>query len=122
MPLFEFGCPSCETVEEHYLPLASSADPNCERCGAATKRMISRFGIVFTGPITSKYNDKTLDGGHLEGHYAYTRDSKPVWIDSFQAQKEFCKQNGFINPKDIGPAEVSADGKSVSTRGLPGSW
>jgi len=124
MPVFEVGCTSCNSITEHYLPHSDSPNPPCEECGGPTVRMISRFGVVFTGNFSMKYVDKKIDGyeAQADGHYGFERDGSPTWISDFQSQREFCKRNGFINPKDIGPAEVSSDGKKTSSRGLPGQW
>lgn len=103
-------------------------DPDCETCGAKRKRAISTFGIVRTGILSRKYNDRKLEGSTMEGHWVKATDpatgkrTKDVFIETFQQQKEFCKQEGYHNPWDLGPAEAGADGKSISTRGLPGSW
>jgi hypothetical protein len=84
---------------------------------------------VWTGEITTKYNDKNADGYHQEGHWAYrvrssmSGEPEPVWIDTFQKQKEFCKQEGLVNPKDLPThADVSDDGKRLRSRGMPGAW
>jgi hypothetical protein len=90
--------------------------------------MISTFGIVFTGAITKKYNDPRADNAHEEGHWTYaTRNDdgskcapKPVFISTFQEQAEHCKRERVMNPREIGPVEVSSDGKKFSSVGLPG--
>lgn len=133
MPLYESACASNVCVEfarpvEWRASTWETPDPSCVECGGPTKRMISQFGIVFTGPLTAKYNDPKADNAHQEGHYAWrtknTKDGKPemVWIDSFDAQREHCRSEGLVNPKDLGPGEVGGDGKTLSTRGMPGCW
>jgi putative FmdB family regulatory protein len=43
MPLYDFGCPSCETRFEELQPLAA-APPRCPRCGGTqTERVIASF-------------------------------------------------------------------------------
>lgn len=122
------GCPAHGRIFEAYLNRWDDPNKPCAECGGATGRHISGFGIVFTGVITAKYNDPTLDGGHQDGHFAWrtkdTKSGKPElqFIETFQDQREFAKAEGCINPKDIGPVEVGSDGKSISSRGLPGCW
>jgi putative FmdB family regulatory protein len=130
MPLFEFFCDKDGSVNEHYLSSHDKPNPPCDHCGGETMRVISGFNVVFTGPITKKYNDPNADNAHVEGHWSWETKGpggekikpRPVFIDSFQAQREFCRREGLVNPKDIGPVEVGSDGKSSSSRGMPGCW
>jgi hypothetical protein len=134
MPLFESACPSRDCPDyaqpvEHYYPYSHSTTLPCEKCGGPTVKLVSQFHVVFTGPITAKYNDKHLDGAHREGHWGFNKDpvtgkSTPAFIETFQQQKDFCKRNKLVNPKDAPTNfEVSADGTTIqNTRGLPGSW
>lgn len=135
MPIREFACPT-EGCAEHGIVREgyfrnSDPDPNCATCGTAQQVQISRFGIVWTGPLTTRYNDRRLEGSHVEGHWQYSRqtlDGKPkaVWIDSVQKSKEFAKAEGLVSPfSQNAPAlnmEISGDGKSATTQGQPGCW
>lgn len=84
--------------------------------------------MVFTGDLTSKkYKDPKSEGYREGGHWAVDKsgvDGNPrhVYIETFQQQKEFCKRNGLVNPKDIGPMDAASDGKKSSSTGLPGAW
>ena len=129
MPLREGQCNSCQSVREWYQATRSEPDPPCDVCGGILDRFASRFAVVFTGPITSKYNISGRDDSHQEGHVAWrTRSSRsgnpePVRITTWQQQKEYCKQEGLLNPGDLSSnAEVSSDGKKLYTRGMPGQW
>lgn len=135
MPLFEHACPNekCSAyrvVEEHYFSQADAPLPACSVCGSVQQRIISRFGVVWTGVITAKYNDSKLERSHSETQYMWTRqtpDGKPkcVPITTFQEQREFCKREGLVNPSSVhfnSNTEVSADGKATSSQGLPGCW
>lgn len=129
MPIYENWCPACSVRREFFSHRVTEENPPCESCGGTTGRIISSFQIIWTGPLTAKYNDPKLEGAEREGHWAWRRRSslsgnpEPVYIDSFQKQTEFCKEEGLINPKDLPRnLEVSADGKSASSRGLPGQW
>lgn len=96
--------------------------------------MISAFAVVFTGALSaSKYNQDVKGGlpeqRHMDGHWAWRRRSsksgqpEPVWIDNFATQAQFCKEEGLVNPRDLpSNLEAGADGKSISTRGMPGCW
>lgn len=104
-------------------------DPPCILCGEKTRRVWSSFGIVFTGALTARYNEPDRDNAHVEGHWAYPRrtdDGKtpsPVWIDTWQKQREFCKENNFYRPDETGTfAEISDDGRNLTGRGCKGQW
>lgn len=133
MPIFESFCPSEACVQqgvpfEWLSRVIDNEEPTCESCGGETRRMISGFAVVFTGPITKKYNDPKSENYDQEGHWAYrkkgTKSGKPepVFIETFQQQAEFCRAEGLVNPKDTGPVSVGADGRCQSPRGLPGAW
>lgn len=135
MPIREFacetqGCFEHGIVRENFFHV-SDPDPTCESCGMVKKQRISRFGIVWTGPLTTRYNDKRLESAHVEGHWQYSRNTpdgkpKPVWIDSVQKSKEFAKSEGLVSPFSLnapsGGMEISDDGKKATTQGQPGSW
>lgn len=121
-------CPSFRQLRE-WLDKAEPRVKPCPTCGSALFRLVSRFGIVWTGHLTTKYNDKRSEDYHQEGHWAYrvrssqSGEPEPVWIDSFQKQKEFCKEEGLVNPKDLPTnADISADGRKLRSQGMPGSW
>jgi len=135
MPLYESFCPACDPAIqkpiEHYYSRSNSPMCECETCGLETKKLISGFAVVFCGVIVgSKYGDKSVEGNDTtkDGHWAWRRRSgkngKPekCQINTFQEQREFCKAEGLVNPKDIGPMEVHSDGVGASTRGMPGAW
>ena len=128
MPILEGRCPSCGFRTEHFYHHADDVI-YCDACGSVAERMASRFAVVFSGVIGSKYKDKNGPGGYKDGTWAWDKDipeigqkAGPRYLETFQDQKEYCKRNKLINPKDLGPVEVGSDGKSVSTRGLPGSY
>ena len=133
MPLIESSCqsPGCAAHGkpiEHFLWHWDSPLPVCESCGGPTKREMSTFAVVFTGALTARYNDKRLENSHQDGHVAWERDATgkphPVHIETFDQQRDFCKRNHLMNPKDAPTnCEVSEDGRTVlNTRGLPGSY
>lgn len=135
MPIFEYCCKNeaCEDyahAHEHYVATSDKPDPNCDSCGLPTGRMISTFGVVFTGPITKRYNDPNADNAHMESHWVWETKGpggekikpRPLLIEDFQQQREYAKREGLVNPKDVGPMEVGSDGKSFSSRGMPGCW
>lgn len=133
MPLFEstcftIGCSLRDVPVEHYYKNSTEPMQPCESCGCGTLKVeFSRFGIVFTGVITAKYNDREKDGAHRDGHWGFDKgpDGKtttPCRIETWQDQKDYCKRNGLMNPKDMGRNyNVAKDGRTVeSPMGLPG--
>jgi predicted nucleic acid-binding Zn ribbon protein len=135
MPIREFACetetcPEHGVVRENYFR-NSDPDPTCEACGAVKKARISRFGIVWTGPLTTRYNDPKLESAHREGHWAYRRNTpsgkpEPVFISTPQESREFARSEGLVSPFDSNAPplnmEISGDGKSATTCGQPGAW
>jgi len=107
MPIFEIVCRECNTVVEK-IQRADAPVENCEACGNPRYKAISSFGIVNTGLI-SRYNDKTKDYANLPGTWQMETDPKtgkrnvPVWIETLQEQREFCKRENLHNPGDLGP-------------------
>ena len=132
MPLREYDCPN-PGCPRHDVPLefffrSSDPEPECE-CGSAMRPLLSRFAIAFSGAITNKYNDRKRENAHQEGHWAYrtvnTVSGKPeaVFIETWQQQKEFCKEQGLRVPSEISPnAEIDAKGDHLQTNGVTGQW
>ncbi len=100
-------------------------------CGGVLELAAYPIASVWVGEMTSKYLDKTKEGGHRKsaGHWGWENGSrpgigaKPVWLSSWQDQKDFCKRNGLARPQDQ-PAnfQVGPDGKTpLNTCGLPGT-
>ena len=116
MPIFESGCEECELITE-WMGHFDADEPFCPECGKQMRRLPSKFRVVWTGPLSSKYNDSKLPGAHLEGHWAYklrnTRDGKPekVWIDTWQKRKEYMKSEGLVGIEDTGRIEPRDTGK-----------
>ncbi len=132
MPIYESYCRGCGHIQEWYSKRFSeiTENPDCDKCGQTMIRIASSFSVVFTGAITTKYNDPTAENYHKEGHWAYRiRSSKsgnpePVWIETFQQQKEFCKEEGLVNPKELPNMDAHPDGRITTTTGagMPGCW
>jgi len=128
MPLFEDRCSACGRIVEWYAKLSTSPDPEC--CGAPMRRMISRFGIVFDKPLNA-YNDPGKENLNQagDGHYQWrVRSSKSghperVLITNRQEQREFIRDEQLTDPMDLPVnADISEDGKSLRSQGLPGCW
>lgn len=133
MPIYESYCQRCQRTQEWYAKhfVEITENPFCDQCGDPMLRGASRFGVVFSGPITKKYNDNMkADSYHQEGHWAYRIKSskdgnpEPVYIETFQQQKEFCRAEGLVNPKDLPNMEADSEGKFRSNAGvgMPGTW
>jgi|WetSurMetagenome_2_1015567.scaffolds.fasta_scaffold742858_2 hypothetical protein len=93
------------------------------------QRVVSAFQVVFTGPITKRYNDPKSENPDQEGHWAFRKRSsvsgnpEAVFIETWQDRREFMKQEGLVGYEDVGPIDSSPDGKWSSTRtGKPGTW
>ena len=133
MPIYEYACENDKCYhfgrrKQSLLKSFSSPDPCCPKCGTQLRRSsVSQFSVVFSKPM-SAYDQKTSQGGGVDGHWAWrknTESGKPerVWIDSFAAQREFCRQEGLINPTDINPnCFANQDGTRMETAGIPGQW
>ena len=133
MPIYESACPSkpCPRYAiptEHYYPHFDSKLLPCDSCGGATVKLMSDFKVVFTGRITSRYNDQGIEGAEREGHWAWGNDpvtKKPIpkFIETWDDQRSFVKEYGLVNPKEM-PRNFTVDetGKiPQNTRGLPGT-
>lgn len=134
MPLFENICSRCYTRFEWYSSTRDKPDPQCRKCKSPTRRLISGFAAIWTRSI-SEYGDPRKEsyakdikrGGHWEyrkrSHGATPDKPIPVFLDSVQKQREFCREEGLYNPSDVGDLHVQGDGKTVtSNAGMPGSW
>lgn len=129
MPIYESVCADCETSSEWYAPRFDSSDPQCFVCGKPMKRLISSFSVVFTGPMTARYNDPKSENPHEEGHWAFRKRSslsgnpEPVFLETWQDRKEFMKAEGLVGYEDVGPVDTSPDGRWSNARtGKPGTW
>jgi len=66
MPLYDYRCQECGTLQEDVLAKMKEQLRNCEECGGVMKRqMHSRFSINMGGVPTGGYYDSTL-GAHVE--------------------------------------------------------
>lgn len=115
MPVYEYrcvtpGCPEEGKVKERFSPRYEDADPPCAVCGSRTERLISLAHPVFTGTISGKYlrrhdNEEAQMGGHWAWRRRSSRTGKPekVWIETWQQQAKFCKEEGLYNPRELPP-------------------
>ena len=116
------ACPAYEPVAS----MTADEQLHCE-CGAVLELAVFPISVVFTGVLTARYNDPHLENAHRDGHVAWERDPvtkkpRPVRIDTWDAQRSYCKRNGLANPKDFGHNfDVAEDGRTVkSSMGMPG--
>jgi putative FmdB family regulatory protein len=49
MPLYEYTCRSCGSIEEHLQPLGAGAPGPCEVCGGELRRRWSRVAVRYQG-------------------------------------------------------------------------
>ncbi len=119
---------------EWYARHFDDPDPDCEQCGSKTIRQLSTFGVVFTGTLTTRYNDPKLEGYHKEGFWAVrkrtSKTGRPLengkleheFIDTWDKRKKFLKDEGLAGREHTGPIHATSDGRVPTTRtGLPGS-
>jgi hypothetical protein len=127
LPLYEsicevVNCPERGKVFEWYASRSDAPERPCSYCAQPTVRQFSRFNSPFCGAITARYLDRGLEGGNAPdgGHWAWKKKTlsgkpEPVYIESFQDQKTFCREEGLALPSDSGPGFISADGKSITS-------
>jgi predicted nucleic acid-binding Zn ribbon protein len=128
MPVFEIRCLACSVTEDCYLAKWDLPDPPCPQCGAGRERLVSRFGVPFSGSI-HKYMDPTREGASQDGFWAYRKISsvsgqpEATWIGDMQTLKEFNKAEGLAAPGEVPTnSTISADGKRLLSTGMPGQW
>ena len=62
MPVFEFTCPGCETVETVVRSFNSDEVPSCQKCDGRMVILWSAPSVVFKGTGWAK-KDRTPKGG-----------------------------------------------------------
>jgi putative FmdB family regulatory protein len=80
MPIHDFECKKCGSVQEFYHSITDDSCPPCEKCGSETKRLISTsvsFKIKGGGTIRRDY--KTRYGQKV-------KDSTPTPSESAMAK------------------------------------
>jgi putative FmdB family regulatory protein len=76
MPLYDFECPSCRTIQEHHT--ACDGPPPACACGQTMERLISAPRVVrISGPSGPIYSDR-----QIEAEYG------PRWRDTGTTGKE----------------------------------
>jgi putative FmdB family regulatory protein len=127
MPMYEYLCKSCGTVEEQYAKMGATP-PDCPVCLGPREQLFSRFAAPFSGSF-HKYADPRRENAHMEGWWAYRKVSsisgqpEPVWLDTPQAVREFNKAEGLADPTEVPTnSTVSADGRKIVSDGMPGQW
>lgn len=121
-------CPAHPYRQEHFYHHIDSPLNGCDCCGGPTDRLVSTFGIVWTGEITQRYREKGIEGYYApDGMDVWERktpDGKPRHrhLNTWSEVRQHCKSEGLHDPRSIGKnCEVSSDGRSASWRGMPGS-
>lgn len=137
MPIFESCCtqPKCPELgrrRERYYKKEYEA-PVCEVCGKSMEQLISAPNVCWARPL-SFYADKKIEAEQSmkaeDGHWVWKKrstrrvDGQPerIWVDSIQAQKEYCRDEGLVLPSEAGNPEPDSSGHVVSSRGNKGSW
>ena len=122
-------CPISGVPQEHYYKSDDSLN-QCDCCGGPTRLVMSSFGIVWTGPISQRYRYRDAENYHQKGDGFWatakrTPDGKPksVYLDNWQAVRQFAKSEGCADPREISKNMVpNESGKGLqNTVGLPGT-
>ena len=128
MPLYEIFCDACRATDEVFLHHWWEPDPPCSICLGPRRRLISNFASPFMGSLR-KYSDLKREGSQKDGFWAYkTRSSisgqpEPVFLSSVAEVREFNKAEGLAPPGEVPVnSTISADGKSITSTGMPGQW
>lgn len=104
------ACPMYHEPVEHFYHASQLEDSPCESCGGQPSRLISTFAAPWTGDLT-RFIDPGCDmhnmrgGGHVQWRVKSSRlaDGSPerVMIENRQQQREFCRDEGLIDPAEI---------------------
>ena len=120
---YENACHDCRVIVELVAQKEDSPLPTCPDCGKPMERMVSAPAVIWTKPMAA-YGSKSSEGYHQQqqagGHWAFEKTPEgkatKTFIDTPQAQSEYCKRNGLIDPKNVpGNLSVNADGRSYNT-------
>ena len=129
MPLKEYACEACGAIEERYMRRWDTPPPDCPVCLGPRTELASRFGVVFTGRITARYNEPGRENSHMEGFWTYRKRSsvsgqpEPVFIEDWQQLKNFNKAEGLAAPGDVPThSTITPDGRRIVSDGMPGQW
>lgn len=127
MPVFEYHCAACNSTKESFVHHWDTPVP-CPTCGGPTDKLFSRFAAPYSGSM-HKYMDPKREGAEMDGFWAYKKRSslsgqpEPVFISDMQQLREFNKAEGLAAPGEVPTnATISADGKKIESRGMPGQW
>jgi predicted nucleic acid-binding Zn ribbon protein len=134
MPIYGYTCQNKDCADagiekdKFFKSASQEVLPDCPVCAAKMAKAISAPNVVFARPF-SYYDDPNAQQGGKDYHVAYRIHSsrsgqpEPVIIDSFQKQREFCREEGVRNPADINPnARMGDDGKHMITNEGKSRW
>jgi putative FmdB family regulatory protein len=82
MPMYEFECPECKEVVEHYHPLSENVPYYyCDKC---ERHMVK----IFSPPTIQIFQEYTTNN--------IMRDGSPVTVRSSDHERRLLKDNGLI--------------------------
>ena len=115
-------CKNAGYIDEQFFHPREDYPPICTGCYQQMERIASSFGVIWTGGLEAKYNDRSIEGGYKDGaHWAVRKRGldgqplkapEPTYIDSWQKQAEYCKAEGLVNPKDL-PSKADHSGDEI---------
>ena len=128
MPVREYMCSACNSVQERYMKRWDAPPPPCPQCGAQRIELASRFNAPFMGSI-HKYVDPNREGAGMDGFWCYRKLSsasgnpEPVYISNMSQLKEFNRLEGLSAPGEVPTnCTMSSDGRRILSDGMPGNW
>lgn len=128
MPKYASVCKECGMEFEWDSPRMTAGSKDCPQCHGATERLFFPVAAIWTKSL-SAYGDPRKEtfakDDKAGGHWTFEKNSAaaieagkplPVFIDTPQAQREYCKREGLMNPKDL-PSNLTVDssGKGYET-------
>lgn len=134
MPIYGYTCQNEDCADagvekdKFFKNAAQEVAPDCPVCASKMQRAICAPNVVFARPF-SFYDDKNAQCRGQDSHIAYRVHSsksgkpEPVLIDSFQKQRDYCREEGVRNPGDLNPnSRFGEDGKSMITNEGKSRW
>lgn len=140
MPVYDFACRSegCEGNGIRFESLIKrwdSPNPECPHCHAALDRLPAAPKPIWTKNWAEygvpKNGTATDPNWTPDGVWAYrtksTRNTdgskEKVLLTSHAEMRSYCRDEGLIPPDEVNSnAEVSKDGRTLSTSGVRGQW
>jgi putative FmdB family regulatory protein len=103
VPLYEYGCPTCESTTDVRHGFDETPELRCEKCGAALKRLFSAAPIVFKG-----------SGFYINDSRSSSSATKSEKSETKSDAKSESKSDSSSEAKSESKSETKAEAKSES--------